>query len=126
MKYIVTINQKNYEVLVDKTEAKILNVTDVVAPVALAPTAPVATPTVAAPATTTVANGNVLEAPMPGTILDVKKKVGDKVSKGDVILILEAMKMENDIPAHVDGTILQIVATKGSTVSTGDTLVVIG
>ncbi|MEG0771382.1 MAG: biotin/lipoyl-containing protein [Clostridia bacterium] len=125
MKYIVTINQKNYEVLVDKTEAKILNVTDVVAPVALAPTAPVATPTVAA-ATTTVANGNVLEAPMPGTILDVKKKVGDKVSKGDVILILEAMKMENDIPAHVDGTILQIVATKGSTVSTGDTLVVIG
>ncbi|MEG1719689.1 MAG: biotin/lipoyl-containing protein [Clostridia bacterium] len=126
MKYIVTINQKNYEVLVDKTEAKILNVTDVVAPVALAPTAPVATPTVAAPATTSVANGNVLEAPMPGTILDVKKKVGDKVSKGDVILILEAMKMENDIPAHVDGTILQIVATKGSTVSTGDTLVVIG
>ena len=62
---------------------------------------------------------------MPGTILDVKVKAGDTVKAGDCVCVLEAMKMENEIPAPKDGTIAQVVAAKGSSVNAGDTLVVI-
>ena len=63
---------------------------------------------------------------MPGTVLDVKVAQGASVKKGDILLILEAMKMENEILAPCDGTVKQIVAAKGASVNSGDALVVIG
>jgi biotin carboxyl carrier protein len=62
---------------------------------------------------------------MPGTILDVRVKPGDAVAAGDVLVILEAMKMENEIVAPQDGTVKEIVTTKGASVNTGDLLVVL-
>ena len=86
-----------------------------------APAAPVAPAPVAKPA-----GGDTLTAPMPGTIISLQKKIGDRVSTGDVVLILEAMKMENEIVAMSDGTITHILTSKGAVVSTGDPLVTIG
>lgn len=93
------------------------------APVAAAPVAaaPAAAPKAAAP----VAGGEPVKAPMPGNILDVKVKVGDMVKAGTVLCVLEAMKMENEIPAPKDGKVAQVVVTKGATVGAGDTLVVL-
>ena len=67
--------------------------------------------------------GEVLRAPMPGTILSVTASAGQAVKRGDILLVLEAMKMENEIVAHIDGTISGIYVQKGSTVNAGDTLV---
>ena len=67
--------------------------------------------------------GEVLRAPMPGTILSVTASAGQAVKRGDILLVLEAMKMENEIVAHMDGTISGIYVQKGSTVNAGDTLV---
>ena len=63
---------------------------------------------------------------MPGTVLDVKVAQGASVKKGDILLILEAMKMENEILAPCDGTVKQVLAAKGASVNSGDALVVIG
>lgn len=94
------------------------------APVAAAPVAaPAAAPKAAAAAS--VAGGEPVKAPMPGNILDVKVKVGDTVKAGTVLCVLEAMKMENEIPAPKDGKVAQVVVTKGATVGAGDTLVVL-
>ena len=112
MKYIVTLNGKNYEVEVEETEAVITNVSEA-APVAapVAPAAPVAA-TPAAPVAAPTAGGTNVTAPMPGAILAVNKNVGDSVNAGDVIFVLEAMKMENDIVAPCAGTIKQILVQK--------------
>lgn len=67
----------------------------------------------------------VVEAPMPGTILSINVKEGDELKAGDVLLILEAMKMENEILAPIDGKVTSIGTTKGASVNTGDKLVVI-
>ncbi len=107
-KYVVTLNGKNYEVEVEKNTAKITNTS--------AAAAPVAAPVAAAPA----GGANVI-APMPGTVLNVVAPVGTAVKAGDVILILEAMKMENDIVAPCDGTVAS-VAAKGTSVNTDDVL----
>src|SRR5665647_2496060 len=99
MRYIVTINNKNYEVEVEKGEASIIKTT--AAAFQSIPVAPAAI--INAPVTTSVAtaaptsNGERLTSPMPGTIVDVKVNIGQKVKKGNVVLILEAMKMENEI-----------------------------
>lgn len=94
------------------------------APVTAAPVAaPAAAPKAAAAAS--VAGGEPVKAPMPGNILDVKVKVGDTVKAGTVLCVLEAMKMENEIPAPKDGKVAQVVVTKGATVGAGDTLVVL-
>ena len=69
--------------------------------------------------------GEAVKAPMPGNILDVKVKAGDSVTKGQTLVVLEAMKMENEIPAPKDGKVAQVVVTKGATVGAGDTLVVL-
>lgn len=128
MKYIVTLNGKNYEVDVTETEEAIVtNITDA----ALAPAAPVApvTPAAApsAPAAPVVAgNGTQIKSPMPGAILKVNASQGQKVNEGDVLFILEAMKMENEIVASASGTVSQVLVTKGQTVETDAVLAVIG
>ena len=125
MKYVVTLNGKNYEVEVTESDAVLLNVSDaaVAAPVA-APAAPVAAPA-AAPAAPVAGDGTKVPSPMPGTILSVAVSVGQAVKSGDVLMVLEAMKMENDIVAPCDGTVKQILVSKGATVNTDDVLAVI-
>ncbi len=138
MKYNVTLNGKIYEVDVTESDAVVTGVTQVpvavaapaVAPVAAAPVAAPAVAPVEAPAATPAvapvsADGTQVKAPMPGTILAVKKNVGEAVKAGDVIVVLEAMKMENDIVAPCDGTVKSINAPKGSTVNTDDVIAVI-
>lgn len=130
MKYEVTINNKKYEVEVEKGQAAIVGTKDVAAPViapqVLSTAAPVAAPAVqAVPAAVNVGGGEVIKAPMPGTILDIKFSAGSKVKKGDVLFILEAMKMENEITAPTNGAVAQIQVVKGSAVNTGDILAVI-
>jgi glutaconyl-CoA decarboxylase len=136
MKYVVTLNGKNYEVDVTETDAIVTGVTQVPVMVAAAPVAaPVAAPaevktTAEAPAapaapTAPTASGTQVKAPMPGSILAVKASAGQAVKAGDVIVVLEAMKMENDIVAPCDGTVKEILVTKGSTVNTDDILAII-
>ncbi len=126
MKYIVSLNGKNYEVEVEKSEAKLISVSDapVAAPVA-APAAPAAAPAVPA-ASATAASADAVPCPMPGTVFGIKKNVGDAVKKGEAVMVLEAMKMENDIPAPKDGVVKAIYVKKDQTVSTGDPLFLIG
>ncbi len=131
-KFNITVNGKTYEVLVE--EAGVASA-PVAAPVAAAPVAapvaapaPVATPApAAAPAPAAVpSNGTTVSAPMPGTILDVKVSNGQAVKEGDVLCVLEAMKMENDIQAPCNGTVIAVQASKGASVDTGAPLVTIG
>ena len=117
-KYIVTVNGVGYEVIVEETA---LTASNTVPAPAVAP-APVAAPAPAA----APADGVKINAPLPGNILDVKVSVGSTVKTGDILCILEAMKMENEIVAPQDGTIASVSATKGSSVNTGDLLFVIG
>lgn len=128
MKYIVTLNGKNYEVDVTETEEAIVtNVTDAIsAPAApVAPVTPAAAPS--APTAPVVAgNGTQIKSPMPGAILKVNASQGQKVNEGDVLFILEAMKMENEIVASASGTVSQVLVTKGQTVETDAVLAVIG
>lgn len=123
MKYIVTINGKNYEVEVEKGEASIIKTT-AATPVA-APVQPVQAAVQAASTAVVQGAGDAVKAPMPGTILEIKVNQGAAVKKGDTLLILEAMKMENEISAPRDGVVTQITATKGASVATGDILVVL-
>ncbi len=128
MKYVVTLNGKNYEVEVNEVEAVVTNVSDAVyAPAPVAAPAPTAAPEAApAPVAQAVsAEGTKIVAPMPGSILNVKVNVGQPVKAGDVLVIFEAMKMENDITAPCDGTVKQVLTSKGSTVNTDEVLLVI-
>ena len=127
-KFNITVNGVAYEVEVEEVGAG----SAPAAPVAAAPApvaAPAAAPKAAAPApapkAAPVAGGTKINAPMPGVILDVKAAVGASVKKGDILLVLEAMKMENEIVSPVDGTVAQVLATKGSSVNSGDVLVVL-
>jgi biotin carboxyl carrier protein len=128
MKYIVTLNEKNYEVEVEKGVAQVLSVNAApkgsAAPVA-APAAPVAAPAAPVAAPATPAEGEIVAAPMPGTIISIAKNPGDSVKRGDTLLVLEAMKMENEIAAPRDGVVAQVLTAKGANVSTGTPLVTI-
>ena len=129
MKYVVTLNGKNYEVDVTECDAVITSVTPAAAPVAAAPVqAPAAVPAAApaqAPVAAATAEGAKVVAPMPGNILAVNVTPGQAVKEGDVLFILEAMKMENEIVAPVSGTVKQVLATKGAVVETDAVLAVI-
>ena len=122
MKYKVTLNGRTYEVEVEAGQAMLVDEYEAYAP---APAAPVAVAAAAAPAAGALAAGEVVKAPMPGNILKITAAQGQKVNEGDVIMILEAMKMENEIVATKSGTIAQIVVAKGATVDTGAALAVI-
>ena len=132
MRYKVTLNNKVYEVEVEEASAMLVDDYEALAPVApaaapvavAAPAAPVAAPA-AAPAPVAAAAGEQVTAPMPGTILKVNVTQGAAVKKGDILVVLEAMKMENEILAPKDGTVAQVAVSKGATVDTGALLAVI-
>lgn len=135
MKYKITLNNRVYEVEVEAGKAMLLDEYEALAPAAAAPAAapaaPVAAPAPEAPAAAPVAapvaaGADAVTSPMPGTILKVCVQNGQKVAEGDVLVILEAMKMENEILAPKAGTITQVAVTKGASVDTGAPLVVIG
>ena len=122
--YNITVNGVTYTVNVEEVSGTASAAAS--APVAAA--APVAAPTPAAapaPAKSGNAGSVVVKAPMQGTIVKVNAKVGAAVKKGDVLAVLEAMKMENDIVAPCDGTVKQLLVSKGSTVNTDDILAII-
>ena len=116
--YTITVNGNVYDVTVEEGAS-----TGAVS----APAAPKAAPKAAAapaakPAATGAAGSVKINAPMPGKIVDVKVKVGDAVKKGQTVLVLEAMKMENDIVAPCDGKITSVTVKKGDQVNSADTL----
>lgn len=116
--YVITVNGTAYDVTVE--EVGEVASAPVSAPAAAAAPAPKA----AAPKAASGAQGAVkVSAPMPGTILKINVAVGQAVKSGDSLCVLEAMKMENDIPAPKDGTVASIEITKGSSVQSGDVLV---
>lgn len=124
MKYMVSLNGKQYEVDVEKGQASAIcvgNAPVAAAPVAAPTPAPAAAPT-PAPAAAPAAGGEAIKAPMPGSIFEVKCTPGQAVKSGDVLFILEAMKMENEICAPKDGTIGAVQVQKGMAVETGTVL----
>lgn len=127
MKYKVTLNNRTYEVEVEAGQAMLVDEYESYAPAPAAVPAPVA----AAPAAASVsaapalAAGEVVKSPMPGNILKINVTVGQKVNEGDTLLVLEAMKMENEIAAPKAGMVAQIVVSKGAVVETGAPLIVI-
>lgn len=130
MKYKVTLNNRVYEVEVEQGEAMLVNEYELAAPAVAAPAAPAEAPVAAAtpaaaPAAGALAAGEVITSPMPGNILKINVTQGQKVNEGDVLIVLEAMKMENEISATKSGTVAQINVTKGAVVETGTPLVVI-
>ena len=131
MKYKVTLNGRTYEVEVEAGKAMLLDEYEAIAPSAPAAAPVAAAPAAAAPAAAPAAPavtgaGDAVKAPMPGTILKVNVQNGQAVKEGDVLVVLEAMKMENEILAPKAGTITQVLVSKGSTVDTGAPMVVIG
>jgi len=131
-RYSITVNGNTYDVIVEEVDASGV-VTAPVSTPAPAPAMPQpqqapAAPKAAAPApqkkpaASGIEGATKVNAPMPGTILDVKVAPGAQVKKGDVICVLEAMKMENDIPAPCDGTVASVNVQKGASVSANDVL----
>lgn len=115
--YRITVNGTSYDVAVEELAAGA-----VAAPVSAPAAAPAPAPAPAPAAKSAGAGSIKVVSPMPGKILDIKAKNGEAVKKGQVVLILEAMKMENEVVAPEDGTIASIDTTVGAMVETGDTL----
>lgn len=131
MKYKVTLNNRVYEVEVEEGQAMLVDEYELKAPAApaaapvAAAAAPVAAAPAAAPATAGLAAGEPVKSPMPGNILKICVSQGQQVKEGDVLIVLEAMKMENEIVATKAGTVAQIAVSKGAVVETGTVLAVI-
>ena len=127
-KFMINVNGKSYEVEVEEVGG-VSSAPVYTAPAAPAPAqtaAPAAAPAPAPAAAPAPAGATAIKAPMPGTIVSVKVNVGDMVKAGDVVCILEAMKMENEIMAPSDGKVVAINANQGASVNTGDALVSLG
>jgi len=131
-KYVIKVNGVAYEVEVEETGSVATTapvsafIPAAPAPAAPAPAAPApaaAAPVPAAPAVTGSAGNEMIKAPMPGTILSIQAVVGQAVKKNDVLCILEAMKMENEIVAPHDGVVAGVSTSKGASVNAGDPLV---
>lgn len=123
-KFNVTVNGTAYEVEVEEVAADAATAAPVASAPAAAPAPKAAAPAPKKAAAPAGAQGSVkVTSPMPGTILKMDLTVGQKISKGDVICVLEAMKMENDIPAPQDGVVASINVQKGASVNSGDILV---
>ncbi len=116
-KYNVTVNGTTYEVVVEEA-----GTAEASAPVQTAAPAPAKKEPVQAAAPVS-SSGKTVNAPMPGNILSMNVNVGDKVAKDQLVCILEAMKMENEIFSPVDGTVTRIVAGKGASVETGAVII---
>ena len=128
MKYELKLNGRTYEVEVELAEPMMMQEFQSYAPAPAAPAAPVveATPSAAPAAAPAVTGaGEKVDSPMPGTILKVNVAAGQAVKEGDLLVVLEAMKMENEIFAPKSGTVSQVAVSKGASVNTGDVLVVI-
>ena len=133
MKYKVTLNGRTYEIEVEAGKAMCLDEYEAIAPAASAaapvaaaePAAAPAAPAAAPAAAPVVAGGEAVNAPMPGTILKVNVQPGQAVKAGEVLVVLEAMKMENEIMAPKAGTVAQVLVSKGSNVDTGAPMVVL-
>ena len=117
-RYTITVNGNAYDVTVDEADGASAPVVTSAAPKAAAPKA-------AAKAAAPAAGGTPIAAPMPGTIVEVKVKAGDKVTNGTVVAVLEAMKMENDIVCDKDGVVAAVCVNKGDSVETGTAVVTI-
>ena len=128
MKYELTLNGRTYEVEVELAEPMMMPEFQSYVP---APAAPAASAVEAAPSAAPAAapavtgTGEKVDSPMPGTILKVNVAAGQTVKEGDLLVVLEAMKMENEIFAPKGGTVSQVLVEKGASVNTGDVLVVI-
>ena len=120
-RYSITVNGTVYDVVVEEVDASGV-VSAPIAPVAAPVAAPAAPKAQAKPVATGAAGATAVNAPMPGTILEVKVSAGQAGKKGDVICVLEAMKMENDIPAPADGVIASINVQKGASVAANDVI----
>ena len=120
MKYKVTLNGRTYEVEVEAGKAMLTDEYEAFAPAPAAPAAPAAAP--AAPA----AGETAVKSPMPGNIFKVECSVGQSVNAGDVLVVLEAMKMEIEVSAPVAGTVKAVAASVGTAVNTDDLLVTLG
>jgi len=131
MKYRITLGGKVYEVEVERGEAIVAAEYDAAAlkaapPVPAAPAAAPAAPAPQAAPAAAKADGEVIASPLPGNILSIKVSAGQTVKAGDLLLIIEAMKMENEVLAPRDGTVNEIVVQQGAAVDTGAALVVLG
>lgn len=127
----ITVNGKTYDVQVEElSEGSSASVPAAPAPAAAAAPAPAAQPAQATPAAqapaAAPADGEEILCPMPGTILSINVKAGEKISEGDVIVVFEAMKMENEIKAPRDCTVLSVDVSKDDTVETGTLIATIG
>lgn len=125
MKYKVTLNNRIYEVIVEKGEAVIEAEYEANLPTVSAPSAPVqSAPTPTAPTTPVPAQGggNTFTAPLPGTIVAIKCEAGKSYKSGDVLFVVESMKMENDVTLDHDATVVSVLVTKGQTIQSGTPL----
>ena len=120
-RFNITVNGKAYDVAVEEVGGS----APAAAPVSAPAPAPAAAPALAAAPAPAAGNGTPVKAPMPGNILDVKVNVGDTVSVGQVLVVLEAMKMENDIVANAAGKVTSITVKKGDTVNSDDVIATI-
>lgn len=125
MKYVVTVNGERYEVEVEKLDGKTSSLSrkQMERGVKTEPVVSAAVAPAAAPAVSNAGGGSAVVSPMPGVILDIKVKEGDSISEGQAVVILEAMKMENEIVSEFTGTVSAIRVKKGDTVDTDAVLV---